>query len=260
MKDNYFLVLGKSKRMLACADRLNALGYAAVCREADEFEQSIKDFKNFILPLPSLKDGFISGTNLTFEHFCSLLTEDCTVFCGNVSLQSFPCRAFSYYENENFIAANSRLTAQGTLRLVLENTEKDMNALKIAVIGYGRCGREICGLLKSSSADVIPFSRRTEAENDALKPDRTENISLRLNEFDIIINTVPCNIIDRDALRRLTQDNIYIEIASEPYGFNTEDADDFNFRYIPAGGLPGRFTPVSAGSIIADTVISMIKE
>ena len=259
MKDNYFLVLGKSKRMLACAGRLEQHGYEAVCLDGTESCSEIKKHKKVILPLPTLDGERIRGTNLSFEKFCSLLAEDCTVFCGNISPGSFPCRAYSYYENEEFIAENSRLTAQGTLRLVLENTEKDISTLKIAVIGYGHCGREICRLLKSCSADVTSFSRRSEAENDGLKADKTENINLRLSEFDMIINTVPCNIIDRNALRRLTQDNVYIEIASKPYGF-APDADNLNFRYIPAGGLPGRFTPVSAGINIADTVISMMKE
>lgn len=258
MKDNNFLVFGKNKKMLACAGRLEQLGYEAVCFDGTEPDSEIKNHDKIILPLPTLDDGRILGTNLNFEYFCSLLAEDCTVFCGNVSTKAFPCRAYSYYENENFIAANSRLTAQGTLRLVLENTEKDISTLKIAVIGYGHCGREICRLLKSCSADVTSFSRRSEAENDGLKADKTENINLRLSEFDIIINTVPCNIIDRNALGQLTQDNVYIEIASKPYGF--AHGDNLNFRYIPAGGLPGRFTPVSAGINIADTVISMMKE
>ena len=41
---------------------------------------------------------------------------------------------------------------------------------------------------------------------------------------------------------------------------NINEIDKYNFRYVLAESLPGRFTPTSAGANIADTVIEMIKE
>ncbi|HCT17325.1 MAG TPA: hypothetical protein DIW36_08120 [Ruminococcaceae bacterium] len=61
-------------------------------------------------------------------------------------------------------------------------------------------------------------------------------------------------------MERLTSKNLYVEIASKPYGFNINETDKYNFRYILAESLPGRFTPTSAGANIADTVIELIKE
>ena len=82
----------------------------------------------------------------------------------------------------------------------------------------------------------------------------------KIRDFDIIVNTVPYNILDRGTMERLTSKNLYVEIASKPYGFNINETDKYNFRYILAESLPGRFTPTSAGANIADTVIELIKE
>ena len=74
------------------------------------------------------------------------------------------------------------------------------------------------------------------------------------------MNTVPHNILSKKTMEKLTKRNLYIEIASKPYGFNINEIDKYNFRYVLAESLPGRFTPTSAGANIADTVIEMIKE
>ena len=263
MKDNKFLVMGKDEKMLSCCRRLNELGLSAECCEACNGDKKISDFENIVLPLPTVANGCISGTAVGFDDFCAVLDKSQTVFCGNVSCKRFPCKAFSYYTDEGFLIKNSRLTAQGVLRIVLENTEKDLHSMAAAVTGYGHCGREICRLLKKCGAEVTSFSRRSQtrvlAENDGVKADKIENINRRIKEFNLTVNTVPCNIIN-SGLGGMSRENLYIEIASKPYGFNIADTDKYNFRYILAESLPGRFTPVSAGINIADTVYSLTGE
>lgn len=263
MKENNFLVFGNDEKMIACRKRLTEYGYEAVNFEGGDAENEIKKYRNIILPLPTLANGCVSGAGITFEKFCSYLDLSHTVFSGNVGADAFPCKAYSYYENEGFLVKNSRLTAQGTLRLILENTRTDIHGASSAVIGYGHCGREICRILKNCGAQVTSFSRSfsaaVRAENEGMYTDNIDGANIRLHEFDIIVNTVPFNIIKTDSLERLTRENMYIETASKPYGFNIADTDKYNFRYILAESLPGRFTPVSAGINIADTVVS-IKE
>ena len=61
-------------------------------------------------------------------------------------------------------------------------------------------------------------------------------------------------------MEKLTKQNLYVEIASKPYGFNINEIDKYNFRYVLAESLPGRFTAESAGAYIADTVTEILKE
>lgn len=255
--DSNFLILGNDEKMKSCKKRLNELGF-----RADTFEENtvIDNYNCIVLPLPTVKDGCITGTDISVEQLNSMLTDKHTVFCGNVSPDIFSCRAFSYYNDKGFLIKNSRLTAQGTLKIILENVKDDLRCLSAAVIGYGRCGREICRTLRNTGVEVTSFSRRNEtlvmAENDGMHSESIININKKLSNFDIIINTVPCNIIDTSGLE---MKNLYIEIASKPYGFNITETDKSGFRYVLAESLPGKFTPVSAGRNIADTVAG-IKE
>lgn len=256
-----FAVIGCDNKMKSCKTELVRLGFGAECLDSERLKE-INKFRRIVLPLPTLKNGCISG--VPFEEFCKRLKPEQTVFCGNISPEAFPCKAFSYYYNEDFLVKNSRLTAQGVLRIVLESINTDLRTISAAVIGYGRCGKEICKLLKLNGIDVTSFSRRvqtlTAAQIDGMKTEKIIDINNRLSSFDIIINTVPCNIIEKSGLKSLTQRNLYIEIASKPYGFDTDSTDKSDFRYVLAQSLPGKFTPVSAGINIAEAVVGILKE
>lgn len=262
--DNNFLITGNDEKMKSCKKRLNELRIKADCFEKNTPLTAIGEYENIILPLPTVINGKIAGMELTPNEFNSFLNKNQTVFCGNIAPESFPCRAFSYYSDEEFLIKNSRLTAQGTLRIILDNIKTDLSVISVAVIGYGKCGREICKLLKNTGADVTSFSRRTEtlalSKNDGLKAQKCSKINAVLQNYDIIVNTVPCNIIDNSTLEQLSSDTVYVEVASKPYGIDIAAAEKFNFRYVPAPALPGRFTPVGAGRNIADTVAGIIKE
>jgi len=261
--DNNFLIFGNDEKMKSCRNRLHELGFEAEIYEGKSTD-IFRKYKFIILPLPTFSDGLITETDMTVEMMNSCLGSENIVFCGNVSADIFACRAFSYYENEDFLLKNSFLTAQGVLKIILENIKTDLRCVSVAVIGYGRCGREICRLLKNAGFNVTSFSRRSEtlrlSEAEKIKAENCTALNEKISSFDITVNTVPANIIEKKTLQRLGADKLYIEVASAPYGISPEQAKKCKFRYIHAKGLPGRFTPVRAGQNIADTVTDIIKE
>lgn len=265
MKADNFLIAGSDKKMIECKNRLKNLGYEAVCFEGEAFWENFDCYNNIILPLPSISNGTVAGTGgKSLNYLKSLLRAEQRVFYSNIENITSNDFGYSYYYDESFLVKNSRLTAQGVLKIILENTEKDMFLLKAAVIGYGRCGKAICKMLNNNGFDVTSFSRNSKskafAENDGCNIKDISQIDLLISSFDIIINTVPHNIISEKGIETLSTDNLYIEVASKPYGFDISKSDIFNFKYVLGSSLPGKYTPVSAGVNIADTVIEILKE
>lgn len=258
MQAEKFLIVGNDKKMQACRNRLTSLDFDASCCDGKDFEEKLPLFSYIILPLPTLANGFISGTEMTVDKLCKMLSNNQLVFYGNLGSNPFGKNGRCYY-NENFLLKNSRLTAQGTLRLILENTDKDLRDLNAAVLGYGRCGKAICKALSTNGMGTTVVTRKPSetvlAENKNTVVISINKFVEKIADFDIIINTVPHNILDKETMKKLSKRNLYIEIASKPYGFNINEIDKYIFRYILAEGLPGRFTPTSAGANIADTVI-----
>ena len=264
MKTENFLIAGTDRKMTECKKHLESLGYRSLSCTDDEFFNQIENFKNIILPLPTERNGIIVGTGKDVDSLLNRIKKTQRVFYGNIKANPFGDNGFCYYADEAFLQYNSELTAQGTLRLILDNIETDIKDLKIAVTGFGKCGEAICRLLLANGAQVTVFSRslasRINSQGIGCRWKNIIEINRLLSDYDVIINTVAYNIISLKAALFLTEKNLYIEIASKPYGFDTSSVDTGRFKYVNGNSLPGRFTPVSAGRNIAQTVLRIIKE
>ncbi len=259
-----FLIAGNDKKMTECKKRLTASGFNGECKTGEEFYKSISLYENIILPLPTVANGVIAYTGKTVDDIKSALAQNQRVFFGNLSPDTFDLNGYSYYYDEAFLIKNSRLTAQGVLQIILDSLNRDISSVRVAVLGFGRCGKAVCRLLKSCGFNVTSFSRKREsavsAVNYGCNVSKIAAVDEKISGYDIIVNTVPSNIISEKGLEKLTRENLYIEVASKPYGFDISKADVYNFKYVLAESLPGRFTPVSAGVNIADTVLEILKE
>lgn len=182
------------------------------------------------------------------------------VFCyGSDMAKRFPNA--ECYCTQGYLEENSYLTAQGTLTLLLNNIKNGINEISVIVLGYGNCGKSICNILLPLCRNVTCYARNKGlcdkiTVNGIKYTDSLEKIS----EFDVIINTIPHNILNCAHLEKLSEDNLYIEIASLPYGFDIAEKENYCFNYIHGSALPGKFVPKSAGESIAKSVLSLLKE
>ena len=67
-------------------------------------------------------------------------------------------------------------------------------------------------------------------------------------------------IFDSDKLSKLRRDTLIIDLASKPGGVDLAEAERLNIKTIHALGLPGKTAPVTAGEIIAESIIDTLKK
>ena len=67
-------------------------------------------------------------------------------------------------------------------------------------------------------------------------------------------------VINSSVLKALNSDCLIIDIASPPYGVELSAAEKLGFKVIVPGSLPGKTAPKTAGIIIADVILSILKE
>lgn len=79
-------------------------------------------------------------------------------------------------------------------------------------------------------------------------------------ELDLLVNTVPSLVLDCKTLSALRRDCLVIDIASAPYGTDFACARELGLNVIVPGSLPGKTAPKTAGEIIADAILNIIKE
>ncbi len=57
-------------------------------------------------------------------------------------------------KDESYIIFNAKITVEGIIKYLIENTEDTIFNSKILVLGYGRIGKILCNVLKSFTENI----------------------------------------------------------------------------------------------------------
>lgn len=244
-------------------------------RQAGAFPAAVEQSDAVILPLPVTRDGAtvftpLSEHALDLEQLCAALRPGLYLYGGMISppvremLERTGARVLDYYAREELITANAVPTAEGTLKVVIESTPGMIQWSHAAVTGFGRTARALVRVLSGVGANVTVFARKStdwaQAQAWGCTACPFQNLPALAGTFDFIVNTVPAPVIGEPVLRRLNPDCPVIDIASPPGGVDTEAAEKYGVRVIPALSLPGKYAPRTAGEIIGDTIANLIQE
>lgn len=267
-----FMIIGGDCRFSYIRNILEEKGFDAKRIYPGDYRAD--DFSNtdiFILPVPVTRDNINISTPLAGEtfyigDFMRLLPEGCTVAGGLISdeleekLKRKGIKVFDYYSDEGLARANAIPTAEGILGILINSLPVTINSMTCAVIGYGKCAKAAAKALIALGARVTVAARRPESLTDALADGADTCLLSDFQEtadsFSAVINTVPARVIDRRIISRLRKDCLLIEIASAPFGIDFDCAKEYGINTIKAGSLPGRISPLTAGEIICNTILS----
>ena len=174
------------------------------------------------------------------------------------------------FKDEGLIYKNAVATAEGALMIAMEKTEKTVISTSFSVLGFGRIGSYLCKLIHGMGGKITVLARSEKALNEAKdlgynavdisSADNLNEIVAALDSSAVIFNTVPSVIIDREIIEKLRTRPLYIELASFPYGINSQAARELDFNIIYAPSLPGRYAPISAAEYIYQTVSAALEE
>ena len=86
-----------------------------------------------------------------------------------------------------------------------------------------------------------------------------DELTTEVNDFDVMINTVPVKVLGDAQLSKLNPDCVLVEVASAPFGIDFQSAKEKAFKVVKAGSLPGKVAPKTAGEIIGRSILPIIK-
>lgn len=159
---------------------------------------------------------------------------------------------------------NSIPTAEGAIRLAQERAQITIHGSRALVVGIGRCGTSLALLLKNMGADVAVAARRrcelARAASLGLKPVMLNELEAALKDMDFVFNTVPHPVLGVDELTATGTDVVIIDIASAPGGIDFAAAQRLGKTAVLAPGIPGKFTPKTAGIILGRVLPRLIIE
>ena len=164
---------------------------------------------------------------------------------------------------EELTILNTIATAEGTIEIAMKNTDKILQGTSVLILGFGRVAKIVANKFKMLSTNVTCAARK-KSDLAWIKAYGYNAININemlydLNEFDIIINTVPQCILKERELKHTKSDVLLIDLASSPGGIDGEVATKMGLKFIWALALPGKVAPKSSAEFIKETIYNELK-
>ncbi len=240
-------------------------------RQAQSLSEAVTGADFLLLPLPMEVEA--QRLNAPFARMPIAMPEllkcvpaDLPIFGGKVheaQHRQHP-NLYDYAEEETFQIQNAVITAEGAVQLAMETMLGTLHGSRCLVIGYGRIGKVLAGMLHGLGARVCVSARRPEdrawiraAGYEALEIGALDGY---LGGMQMVFNTVPARILTDIRLRELPAETPILDLASLPGGVDFEAARAQNRKVLHALALPGKTAPAAAGEAIADTVLQMLRK
>lgn len=244
-------------------------------RYAKSTADAVQGANCIVMPLPAVSSPGVLNTPLDknvhrLEDIFSLADSSATVLGGMINKQTYSAaREYGieiqdYYDREELVVANAVATAEGAIKIAIEETPCNIAWSKCLIIGFGRIGKVLASRLKGLCAEVSVSARSCAdiAWIDAYgyKTLNTNKLKGKLQDFDIIFNTVPARILGQELLEEINPSALIIDLSSKPGGMDFTAAGNLGLKAIWALSLPGKIAPVTSGEIIKNTIYNMLLE
>lgn len=214
------------------------------------------------IPLSDIAEAVIGTQNVSVLGGC--MPPD---FADRLRQSIGSARVADYYGSEAVQLKNARITAEGAVMTAMELTDTALLGSRAAVVGYGRIGRSLSRLLVSLGVRVTVCARRAESLAEAWG-DGCDTVDISsgggalsclAHGYDVIFNTVPACLFDRALLERMDEGTHIIDLASPP-GCVSAGCGARTSRVVRALSLPGRYAPRTAGEVLAEAVLALLKD
>lgn len=243
-------------------------------KQCESIEEAVQDVDVVIGPIPLSSNNVeintpFSDNTVTLEEL-SKKVEEKILIAGNIKSEFYSLKQnekiniIDLLDREELVVLNTISTAEGAIQIAMEETPRTIHGSKVLVLGFGRVGKILANMLKGIGADVYCEARKNVdlawIKAYGYNPVRLNELEGCLNQFDIIINTIPSIVLDEENLKLLNQECLIIDLASNPGGVDRTVAKRLGIKTIWALSLPGKVAPLTSAEFIKDTMYNIFKE
>ena len=202
--------------------------------QCDTIRKAIDDVEIVIGPIPFSSNGNtinmpFSDKEITIREMMHNINAK-VLIAGAILPEVYEMANDEYIEiidimkREELAVLNTIATAEGTIQVAIENTNRILHGSEVLILGFGRIGKVLARKLAGLSVKVTCAARKDEdlawIEAYGHKSLNINNLGENLRPFDIIINTVPHIILTEQKLEYVKKETLLIDLASNPGGID----------------------------------------
>ncbi|MBP3256341.1 MAG: dipicolinate synthase subunit DpsA [Clostridia bacterium] len=240
--------------------------------KCNSLEEAINSTEIIISSIPFTKDKVkinmpLSVYEIEIEDFIKKIKNK-TLIVGNIDsdfinkAEKNNVKVIDLMKMEELVIYNTIATAEGTIRIAIEETNKTIYDSNILILGFGRVGKTLAERFYGLKANVYCEARKDEdiawINTYGYKSLWLSELDDSLEKFDIIINTIPEKILDENRLKLIKKECLIIDLASNPGGVDFEKAQELEIKTIHALGLPGKIAPYTSAKFINEIIEKII--
>ena len=242
--------------------------------QCESIKKTIQEVEIVIGPIPFSSNGKtinmpFSDKEISIREMMHVINAK-VLIAGGITPEVYEMANDEYIEiidimkREELAVLNTIATAEGTIQVAIENTNKIIHGSEILILGFGRIGKVLARKLAGLSAKVTCAARKDEdlawIQAYGHKATNINSLGENLKIYDIIINTVPHIILNEERLKYIKKDCLLIDLASNPGGIDKKSVKDNKLKFVWALSLPGKVAPITTAEFIKDTIYNILKE
>lgn len=268
------LFIGGDKRIVYAAELISQTTGVCSLGLGDSFPPPQGRYSAIVLPLPFSRNGVtvnapLCDSPLSLDVIAEYAQPGGTVLSGGSSgalkelCDANRLRLLDYYDSEELTLKNALLTAEGAVCLLISSTDCALCDCSAVITGYGRIAGYLARLLREFRCRVT-VTARSPAQRQAAMLDGfcalpTELTGLASQSAELVINTAPAQLLTEEQFAKLRPGTVFLELATRIESPEREWAQSAGVSYINGSGLPGRFSPKTAGEAIAHRIIATLR-
>lgn len=158
----------------------------------------------------------------------------------------------SLNNDDEFIKMNNDLTAKAFRQII--DKEYHGKSKKILICGYGKLSAALEKVFSDWKISVLNFNWHKMSEISVKYRNQAYFKSAPLQDFPVVVNTIPCPLIEVASYTHKRSKTKIYDLASAPFGFDWNNVNQADFDYQILPGLPGRFYPAEAATAVYDAI------
>ena len=280
---NKFLVVGGDLRNVELAKLLKEDGktvctYGMNVNSSENLEKLVENIEVVIGSIPFSRDSLT--VNSTFVESKILIKDLLEKIKGKILIagnifedvkklaENYNIQVIDVMKSEKLAVLNTIATSEGTIELMIANTDTIIFESNVLILGFGRVAKTLANRLKGLVKSITCASRENDELawigvygyekldlNDFVKCQETKKC---LENYNVIINTIPSMIFDAEKLQYVNKEVLLIDLASNPGGIDKEETKKQRLKLIHALGLPGKVAPKSSARFIKNIIYEVI--
>ncbi|WP_338452097.1 dipicolinic acid synthetase subunit A [Niallia oryzisoli] len=168
------------------------------------------------------------------------------------------------FQRDDVAIYNSIPTVEGTIMMAIQHTDFTIHGSYVTVLGLGRVGMSVARTFHLLGAKVKVGARKSEhiarITEMGLTPFHLDEITQWVKDTDILINTIPHQIVSANVISKMPVHTLIIDLASKPGGTDFRYAEKRGIKALLAPSLPGIVAPRTAGNILAGVLSNLLQD